>query len=63
MVIFQKNEIRSIGVQMSQANESQTTDKTNQIKYQNFRNKHSIMRQNIQKNQEGETNKRHNSQK
>lgn len=60
MVIFQKNEIRSIGVQMSQANESQTTDKTNQIKYQNFRNKHSIMRQ---KNQEGETNKRHNSQK
>lgn len=37
---------------MSQANESQATDKTNQIKYQNFRNKQSIMRQNIQKNKE-----------
>lgn len=31
MVIFQKNEIRSIGVQMSQANESQTTDESNKI--------------------------------
>lgn len=49
MVIFQKNKIRSIDVQMPQANESQATDKTNQIKYQNFRNNHSIMRQNIQK--------------
>jgi hypothetical protein len=37
---------------MSQANESQATDKANQIKYQNFRNKQSIMRQNIQKNKE-----------
>lgn len=48
---------------MSQANESQATDKTNQIKYLNFRNKQSIMRQNIQKKQGGETNKRHDSLK
>jgi hypothetical protein len=40
---------------MSQANESQATDKANQIKYQNFRNKQSIMRQNIQKNEEKPT--------
>jgi hypothetical protein len=49
---FKKNKIRSIDVQMSQANESQATDKTNQIKYQNLRNKQSIMRQNIQKGKE-----------